>query len=245
MKESSVYIEELRLIRSKNIYTAMLCCCYFPRKMDYEGVVPYLHTQELSYYNTLKYEKRIRSYLMGRFVAKKAVGALISEQNMTNIFIDHGIFNQPIVIANGKNIQVGISHCEDFGVALAFPETHPMGIDLEKINPHQRDALEGQVTEWEKRNIGCLPITYDMGLTLLWTAKEALSKVFKTGLMTPFDVFEICKIELCDYYIACYYKNFPQYKVISFTMNDYMCSIVHPLKTQLRFDIHSIKLKFD
>jgi 4'-phosphopantetheinyl transferase len=133
---------------------------------------------------------------------------------------------------------------QDFGAALAFPEAHPMGIDLEIINSKQKIALEGQVTEWEKQQIVSLPILYDVGLTLLWTAKEALPKVLKTGLMTPFDVFAISKMELYDYYIICYYENFPQYKVICFTISNYMCSIAYPLKTELRFNPYTLKLNF-
>lgn len=82
------------------------------------------------------------------------------------------------------------------------------------------------------------------GLTLLWTAKEALSKVLRTGLMTPFEIFEISKIEINDNYTMCYYKNFTQYKAISFTVYKYMCSMVYPLKTRIKFDIYSVKEYF-
>lgn len=240
----SIYIDELGLIRPENRYKATLCGCFFMHMKDYEDTIQYLHPQECDYYNSLKFAKRIRSYLMGRFVAKQAVAALTGEKDLKNIFIQFGIFTQPIVISNTQNIQVSITHCNNFGVALAFPETHPMGIDLEKINVNKMDVLEGQITEFEKERINLLPITYDLGLTLLWTAKEALSKVLRTGLMTPFDVFEISKIEFYDNYIICYYKNFAQYKVISLTIGNYMCSIVHPIKTKLCFDIQAFKGNF-
>ncbi|CQR70151.1 hypothetical protein SpAn4DRAFT_4663 [Sporomusa ovata] len=31
--------------------------------------------------------------------------------------------------------------------------------------------------------------------------EEALSKVLKTGLMTPFELFEVAKIKLCENFI--------------------------------------------
>lgn len=244
VKSRNIYIDELNLVRSENSFKAALCCCYFSGKTDYEGVIPYLHSYERNYFNTLKFQKRARSYLMGRFVAKQAVALLTDEENLANILIQSGVFTQPIVASSETNTQVSITHCDDFGAALAFPEAHPMGIDLEIINSKQRATLEGQVTELEKQQIVSLPIVYDVGLTLLWTAKEALSKVLKTGLMTPFDIFEVSKMELYDHYIMCYYKNFPQYKVICFTISNYMCSIAYPLKTELRFNPYALKLNF-
>jgi 4'-phosphopantetheinyl transferase len=243
MQNIRVYIDELGIIRPENIFKATLCCCFFSGKADYEGIIQHLHAQERNYYNTLKFEKRIRSYLMGRFVAKQAVAALTGEKKLTNIYIQAGIFTQPIVSSN-QNIQVSITHCDDVGVAIAFPEAHPMGIDLEKIDPNKRDTLQRQITEDEEDRIRSCALCYETGLTLLWTAKEALSKVLKTGLMTPFEVFEISKIELHDNYLMCYYKNFAQYKVIAFTIGSYMCSIVHPLKTQLCCDIQALKSNF-
>ncbi|MCC5466699.1 4'-phosphopantetheinyl transferase superfamily protein [Pelosinus sp. Bkl1] len=244
MHKPNVYIDEVILTRLENTFKATICCCCFSSTVEYEGIIQYLHNQERNYYDTLKFEKRIRSYLIGRFVAKQAVASLINEENLTNIIIKSGIFGQPITISNKQNIQVSITHCDDFGVAIAFPEAHPMGIDLEKINLKNRDVLERQITEDEKDLINVLPLSYETGLTLLWTAKEALSKVLKTGLMTPFEVLEISKIELQDNDIMCYYKNFPQYRVIAFTIGGYMSAIAYPSRTHMNLDICSLKEKF-
>ena len=244
MQKRCIYVDEFDLIRPENIFKATFCCSYFSSLADYKEIIKYLHPQEHNYYNTLKHEKRIRSYLMGRFVAKKAVAALSGKENLTNIYIQPGIFTQPIVVSDKQNIQVSITHCDDFGAGLAFPEAHPMGIDLEKISHDKRYVLERQITKAEKELISSCPFSYMAGLTLLWTVKEALSKVLKTGLMTPFEVFEISKIELYDEYAICYYQNFTQYKAISFTVYRYMCSIVHPLKTKIQLDIPSFKKNF-
>jgi len=244
MQNGSVYIEELEAIRSENIFKATLCCCFFSCKEDYEEIIQCLHPQERHYYNALTFEKRIKSYLLGRLVAKQAVAALTGEKILKNINIQYGIFKQPIVVSNKQNIQVSISHCDNFGAAIAFPEAHPMGIDIEKINPHTAEAVKRQITEAEEELLHSSVLSYELGLTLLWTAKEALSKVLKTGLMTPFEVFEISKIEPHDNCIMCYYKNFAQYRVLSFTIDKYMFSIAHPLKSELSFDVQSLKENF-
>lgn len=234
----------MSLIRPDNVFKATLCCCFFSSITDYEELVQYLHAQELKYYKKLEFEKRIRSFLLGRFAAKQAVGALIGEEDLKNILIQSGVFTQPIVLSKKQNIQVSITHCDDFGTALAFPEAHPMGIDLEKISPDKREVLERQITNAERERVKACSFSYDAGLTLLWTAKEAISKVLKTGLMTPFEIFEISKIEIHDNYVMGYFKNFAQYKVISFAIYRYLCSIVLPIKTEMHFDIYSFKEHF-
>ncbi|HBV97550.1 MAG: 4'-phosphopantetheinyl transferase [Peptococcaceae bacterium BICA1-7] len=244
MQKHNVYVDKLTLNRPENIYKATLCLCFLSDIEDYEVLIGHLHDQELKYYNTLEFEKRIRSYLMGRFTAKQAVAALTGRENLTDILIQPGIFTQPVVVSGCQNIQVSITHCDDFGAALAFPEAHPLGIDIEKINPNNADVLEKHITGAEKEIMGSCPFSFYAGLTLLWTAKEALSKVLKTGLMTPFEVFEIDGIEVFDNHSISHYKNFAQYKVISFTIDRYMCSIVYPKKTRMQFDINPIKENF-
>lgn len=244
MQKGNIYINKFDLIRPENKYKAAICYSFFPYMTDYKETIQYLHPQERKYFNSLTFENRIRSYLMGRIVAKQAVAALIGEKNLTNIIIQSGIYTQPVVVSSKQNIQVSITHCDDFGAGLAFPEAHPMGIDLEMINCDKRNVLEKQITRSEKELIIFSPFSCVAGLTLLWTAKEALSKVLKTGLMTPFEIFEISKIEFHDDYAICYYKNFAQYKAISFTIHRYMCSVVHPLKTKIQLDISSFKENF-
>ncbi len=244
MKNREIYIDEISLIRSEGLFKAVLCCCYFSSKFDYDSIIEHLNAHERSYFDTLQYEKRIRSFLIGRFTAKQAVAALTGENRVASITIQSGVFTQPIVVPNNRNIQVSITHCDNFGAALAFPDVHPMGIDIERISLHKQNVLEQQLTATEIKKIKSLTISYDFGLTLLWTVKEALSKVLKTGLMTPFEVYEISEIELHDNYITCKYKNFAQYRAMSFYTGNYVCSIVMPHKTQLMFDIQRFKAKF-
>jgi 4'-phosphopantetheinyl transferase len=240
------YIDELTLKRPENTYKAYICFCYFPQFSYYQETVKFLNYHELNYYNTLKFEKRIKSYLIGRYTAKRAIAAFCNELNLENIIIEHGIFTQPIVkCKSGQNIQVSITHCDDFGVALAFPEAHPMGIDIERISD-AREALERQITDEEKALIKTFPFPYNTMLTYLWTTKEALSKVLRTGLMTPFKLFEIDKLELRnDGSFLNLYKNFAQYKALSFGLGDFICSITYPLKTELTFNYILLRNKFN
>jgi 4'-phosphopantetheinyl transferase len=243
--QQNIYIEKLNLIRPNETFPAALCCCELSMLDLYETDVDFLHPQERKYYETLKFQKRIKSYLIGRLAAKKAIAALTETNDLSRILIQAGIFTQPIATCeNQSNVQVSISHCEDFGAAVAFPEAHPMGIDLEQINVKQNKVIEREVTESEITLVKRLPLPYEVMLTLLWTAKEALSKVLKTGLMTPFPIFEVDQIELRQDYMMSHYKNFAQYKAISFILGSCVCSITCPMKTEFMINIHSLKETF-
>ena len=245
MINQPIYVEELTLRRPNETFKAGFCLCEFSKFPNYEEIVAFLHPQERKYYEKLKFEKRIKSYLVGRLTAKKAIAVLVGEVDLTKILIQSGIFTQPIATYKEKqNIQVSISHSDDFGAAVAFPEAHPMGIDIEKIHREQNEAIEREVTESEIKLIKGLPFSYETMLTFLWTAKEALSKVLKTGLMTPFKIYEVEKIENHQDYLLSFYKNFAQYKTVSFLIGNNVCSIVYPMKTELRIDIRAINETF-
>lgn len=246
MIEPNVYVDKLILNRPERVFNAYGSFCFYPLWEQYQGIIPYLHPAEREYYESLKFEKRIRSFLIGRYAAKRAVAALTGETDLTKILIQAGIFTQPIVTLPGYyNIQVSISHCDHLGTALAFPEAHPLGIDIEKIHQDKNEVLERQMTPAEIELIKTQPDSYETMLTLLWTAKEALSKVIKTGLMTPMKIYEINKMEYHDHAYISYYKNFGQYKTISFKIGNYLCAIVHPMKTQLKMNFGALQTGFN
>ncbi|SFJ69916.1 4'-phosphopantetheinyl transferase family protein [Thermoflavimicrobium dichotomicum] len=215
-------------------YRANMCLCYSPFLAQYLETVKYLHPKELEYYFTLKFEQRIKSYLAGRYAAKKAVSFFVRDENLDRILIEQGIFNQPIVVhPNKMNIQVSISHCDDLGVAIAFSEELAMGIDIERISIDRKDVLRTQMTDREKELIESLPYSDETTLTVFWTAKEALSKILKTGLTTPFHIYEINQIEIKNGAIFSFFKNFTQYCTVSFIFGHYICSITYPRRTEL------------
>ena len=234
--------EALTLTRPEGNLKAAICLSHLPDNLPLDGIEEVLHDQEAVYYKTLKFERRQRSYLIGRYTAKKAVAALVQLGDLRNIIIEQGIFSQPVVrCGDERNIQVSITHAEEIGAAIAFPEAHPMGIDLQEINVKRRAVIESQATEVEKEFVKSLPCPYDMLLTLLWTAKEALSKVLKTGMMSPFTIFEMSAVEMQDdLFVGCF-RNFAQYKTLSFEIDGHVCSIVYPQKTEIDIDVRAFR----
>lgn len=198
----------------------------------------YLHADELSYFDTLTYAERQKSYLLGRCGAKAALIKLHSNLLPTDIWIGNGVFDFPYVVEpNMVNSQISISHTADSAVAIAYTESHPMAVDIEEINSARNEVIRSQLNASELAIIDKLGLDTSKGLTLMWTAKEALSKVLKCGLLIDFKFLEVVELSLeADKYMI-YYKNFPQYKAIAFELNSAICCLVFPEKTELTCDL--------
>lgn len=239
------YMDRFVLESLLNTSNAGICLCEFTMDSYNYVKATILHQQEKKDYENWEFEKRIKSFLIGRYAAKKAIASLTGEERLEEIMIQNGIFGQPIVKhAANQNIQVSITHCNNYGAALAFFEDYPMGIDMDLINENNCKLIESCITDKEKRLIEQVPYDYSSALTLLWTARESLSKVLRTGLTTPMHIFAVKNIETsCDGIIN-NYENFAQYTTLSFKLNEYMISITYPKNIQLNFDVSSFKENF-
>lgn len=198
-----------------------------------------LHPEERTQYDQMRFEKRKTSYLLGRSAAKRAVSALTGITDLPAIRIEKGIFHQPIVSHQDlQNVQVSLTHAGPFGAAVAYPEHHPLGLDLERISSAFHDTLQSQLTEGERERLARLPLPVETGLTMMWTAKEALSKILKTGLMTPFRLFEITDLkrsvsETGTVTISGDYEHFAQYKFHAYVHGDWVCALALPRRSEL------------
>lgn len=198
----------------------------------------FLHPKEKAYLKNLKHPRRQKSFLLGRYCAKQAVACNIIDNALTDILIENGIFQQPVVYhPYYSNIQVSISHTDLFGAALSFPETHPMAIDIETMCETKMTVMQTQMTSDERKLSSAFSGNELALTTLLWTAKESLSKVLKCGCMIPFELLEVETLRDSDHFIMCYFKNFHQYQALSFPLFDNFCSIVYPKKTELKLEL--------
>lgn len=196
-----------------------------------EHHLPVLHSTEKAHYESLKFERRKQSYLLGRIAAKTAVSALLEISNPASFSIGFGIFHFPVVKGLNENTQVSISHCDDIGIALAFPEEHPLGLDIEKINDQRLEAIKSQLADEEKLLLEGYALPPITGFTLAWTIKEALSKVLRTGLTADFKILEISSIKGSAQEYTSTFRYYDQYKALSWHSDDYACSVILPRKT--------------
>lgn len=194
-----------------------------------------LHPQEKQHYNSLRFDPRRQSYLLGRLTAKKAVSQLAGI-DAGSFYIDQGIFEFPVVKGTGQNIQASISHCDDIGMALAFPEEHPLGLDIEHISGERADAMKSQISGAEEALLQGCNLPQLTGYTIAWTIKEALTKVLRTGLTMDLRLTEIKLLEKNDRHYVAAFRHFSQYKAMCFYSGDYACSVVLPAKTAACLD---------
>lgn len=234
---------------------AELCLCLATLFELQEQMLEFLHPEEIDYYTTITFEKRQQTYLLGRYAAKQAINNYDNKVACSDILIKAGIFKYPVVYyPSSKRIQVTISHCESMASGLAFPESCPMGIDIERIKPNNKTIIAELLTSNEKRLINsCLYITNitstildvnitdDIFYTIFWSIKEAISKVLRTGMMTPFETYAIKNIRSQDNYLLSEFDNFAQYQAMSFLLGEQVCSIVYPKQANLIINIPVIQ----
>lgn len=190
-----------------------------------------LHAKEKDTLFGYQHDLRKRSYLLGRIAAKKAIQSLLGSIEPSAFWIDSGIFQFPIVKGeNIQNLQVSISHCDTLGFSIAYPEAHPMGVDVERITSSKLEVILSQLTNKEKDLLGNKANMATC--TSIFSIKEALSKVIKTGMMLDFKLLDVDTIKIEQQMISCSFSNFGQYKGFAFQKNEYVFSFVLPKKTE-------------
>ena len=92
-----------------------------------------------------------KEFVLGRYAAKLALQCLLQEAGFKAIEIGPGVFEQPLIsYLSAKVPDVTISHCDEIAVALAFPAGHPMGVDVEQIDPARLIAIQSQMSPVER-----------------------------------------------------------------------------------------------
>ena len=215
----------------------------------------FLHQEELKYLSNCPIESKRNQFLQSRKLSKTLLSSLLKETNSTKIHIKPGVFNQPLVTyPSVANPAISISHSGNCSACIVCSSTHPMGIDIEEIRNNKKEIIVSQLSNFEKALVKALPNSADIACLELWTAKEAISKVLNTGLTAPFEIYEIDNTYLRENYTVYTFKNFSQYKAVSFQIKGNICSLVLPVQTNLflqsgigtfekfdNFDIISIK----
>ncbi len=226
-------------------YRPFICVCNFENYNNYREIEKYLHVDEEEYFNKLKFKKRINSYLLGRYSAKKAISALLNNINLNDICILNGIFNEPIVKVNSFSPMVSITHAKNIGASVGYFHECPMGIDVEQIDSSFNEFLKEHTTNSEMALIKNTSINLTDGLFIIWAAKESISKTIKTGFLSPIDIFEIDEIIFKNIYFICNYKNFPMFSSINFIIYSYVFSLTYPNKLSIKTDIYNMIKKIN
>ncbi len=200
-----------------------------------------LHPHELAQYEKFTAPRRQTSFLLGRYVAKQALAVLLHESVYANIEIAPGVFTQPIVkFPTPEPVGVSITHAGELAGALAFPQIHPMGIDVERLEAQNLAAMKSQMLPEELRAEALPQLSELIRCTVLWTAKEALSKVLKCGMMCPFSILETVELRQDATCYVGYFRHFGQYKFHAWVLQNHVLTIVLPKWTTMVGDLAAV-----
>lgn len=191
-----------------------------------------LRGSESDHFGRLTHRRRQESFLMGRWVAKHAVAGWTGSGEVTDIEIARGVFDQPLVRGPGiEGCRVGLSHDGHWAVALAFPDSHPMGIDVETVDPSRMETIASQLSVDERSWMESSPDPV-LWATALWTAREALSKAVGCGLTVPSEILAVAEFRGIDPGSwTGVFARFSQYQVRTIAVGGTLLSIVLPRRS--------------
>jgi 4'-phosphopantetheinyl transferase len=194
----------------------------------------FLAPTEAAYFAGLHFLRRRQSFLLGRYAAKLALLRLLKTADPKVIEIGRGVFEQPLIsYLSARAPGVTISHCDEIAVALAFPSGHPMGVDIEQIDLDRLVTIRSQMSPVERewaRSAGTDELAFS---TLIWTAKEALSKALLCGLMSPMEIFNLAEFYPLGHRVwGGLFQNFAQYKFIGCISRRVAMAVVLPKKSE-------------
>ncbi|MFZ9746763.1 MAG: 4'-phosphopantetheinyl transferase family protein [Opitutaceae bacterium] len=192
----------------------------------------FLHAEELAGWAAAGVEKRRDDYLRGRYAAKLALDQAGAPGLAAARAIVPGVFGQPVV-RGGGGWQVSIAHSGGRAAAIAFPEEQPLGIDLEACESGHAATLARELSPAEADWVATAGLERVVALTALWAAREALSKVLRTGLMTSFAHFRVAPPAAAPGGWRAEYPEFPQYQAALLPRPGFVLALALPRRTTL------------
>lgn len=162
----------LSLVRLPDLRAALAC--------DALTAAQQLTPAELVRYDGYRFEKRRLEWLGGRLAAKQAAAQLLPGSTPAEWQVDNQSDGRPFFhpVPGCRLIpSLSISHSQ--GLAGAMVNTHPCGLDLQRVSDsviriRERFCLEAEVELLH--SAGVKPTSEAALLTMLWAAKEALRK---------------------------------------------------------------------
>ncbi len=128
-----------------------------------------LNEQDLVAYHNFKAEGRKKQWLASRIILHQ-----ISENN--KLSITYGDNRNPLI--EGRSQQLSISHTNEF-VTVILSDKFRVGIDIEKIHPRVLKIRHKFVSDEESEYLS--EDQLNEKLILIWSAKEALYKMYGRG----------------------------------------------------------------
>ena len=166
----------------------MAPCIY--RLCDWEDVPAdrgWLNTAERQYLDTLRFDKRRRDWLLGRWTVKQAHASLgtIGPGDFARLAVLPDDDGAPVVMLDGAplDVSLSLSHSNGRGLCVVSVERVALGCDIERIEPRGEGFAETWFTDGECDLLASTPPRdVDRLVTVVWSIKESALKALRTGL---------------------------------------------------------------
>lgn len=154
-----------------------------------------LHTLEYNKFTSLKNSKRRNEYVASRLLMKKMAG----EKKNRSLYVAHQLEDgSPYGIQHKDGTkqkrELSISHSKKWACCALSDRVHSVGVDIEPVSrriPEQLRRRFLHINEREKNQ--CL--AEQEPVIKLWTLKEAVVKLLKTGLRTNLNSFVLKRLD--------------------------------------------------
>lgn len=196
-----------------------------------------LHPDELHRLRAMRHPGRRRDFAVGRHVARRAVAELIGTHDPRSSPIPAGVFGQPVLAGPAApHLDVSIGHSGGLVGAVAFPRTHPLGLDIERTDEERCATIAMHASARERELIGALGLDELEALTCLWTAKEALSKALRTGLTLELERYAIASAHRDGERVRFEFALFRQYAAETLAGRTHCLGVCLPRRTRTVLD---------
>jgi 4'-phosphopantetheinyl transferase len=144
----------------------------------------WLHPDEAAAASGMRVTKRRSDWLLGRWAAKRAVGAF-REIDPRSVTIRAAPDGAPEAYADGRpaGCVMSLSHRGGVAVCAVARSGVELGCDVELAEPRTEAFLDDYLTPAEAAAVRARPgDERDVAVTLAWSAKESVLKAVRTGL---------------------------------------------------------------
>jgi 4'-phosphopantetheinyl transferase len=168
----------------------------------------FLHESEEKRFQEYSHNLRKKSFLLGRFAAKKALRNYMSNNcKETEFCIKNSVTGEPII--EDKGLTISISHSGNIGAAIVTSNFIKIGLDIE----HALNFLEIDncfYSEAEFELLSNVYIGYNKYIIkgFIWAAKESLVKFLGIGFTIPLNILEVSAATYKDSMLHLNFKNF-------------------------------------
>lgn len=150
----------------------------------------WLSGNEAARASDMSFRKRRTEYLLRRWVAKHAIAARLDLPadlvSLARIEVRNAAGGAPEAWVDGRPAGIGVSLTDRAGWAVCVVSVRPRrsGCDLELVEPRSPAFVRDFLTEPERQTVGAAGSQADRDLVanLIWSAKESVLKVLRTGL---------------------------------------------------------------